>query len=161
MKRIWEFTKFVAEKSAAFIGALTLAFVYWKHLRDFSAERDLKDLVQAALNVAAIGVGFLISSKAILLSISRSKVVREIQKSGHFVTLIGYFLGATWWSAFAAITSASLLWMDLSASNPSRQLPVLVWIFFCGGALGATVRVVHLFGKLVRASATEEAPLNS
>lgn len=146
--------KLLVERSIP-LGAAAAALAGYHYLVAPRGEiRDLKDILQSALNVAAIAIGFIISAKAILISIGNSHVVKVLRAGGQFAVLIQYFLTATWWNASAALASGGLLWLDVSRIGPHKQIALHIWVFCCGAALGSSIRVVWLFGKLMKRAAT-------
>lgn len=147
-----ETIKIWAERYAAWTIALGVAIAFWVWGRTFVPATSFKELAQAALNVAAIAVGFLVSSKAILLSVVNTRLVRALRESGHFCQIIGYFVSAIWWSVMMALSSAGLLLFDLEPSKigVGKQILLTVWVLVLGGTLGANARVIYLFGGLVR-----------
>lgn len=153
---LWETGKAISERVFPFVTASAAAWVYFHYIRRIPLAPKLKDLLPASLNVAAIGIGFLVSAKAILLSVANSRILRNLRTSGAFGLLIAYFIQATWWSASVAVLSAALLWFDMSVVSPKKETVLVCWIVCCGGAFGASARVVWLFGKLVRKIASEQ-----
>jgi hypothetical protein len=152
----FETCKALLERFCPWLAAFGFAYLYWDLLRDELPPRDFGELLQASLNVASIGIGFLISAKAILLSITNSRIIKKLRAEGSFSTLIGYFISATEWSACIAFFSAALLWLDLPNPIPrEKQVFVLLWTFLCGGSVVAALRVIWLFSKLVRKTAAE------
>lgn len=154
--RFLETCKAVIERISPWLAAVGFACLYRNVLQDELPPRDFGALLEASLNVSSIGIGFLISAKAILLSISNSRIIKKLRVEGSFEVLIGYFISATWWSAWIAFYSAALLWLDLPNPVPGeKRLFVLLWTFLCGGSVVAALRVIWLFSKLVRRTAKE------
>lgn len=155
-----EKSKIWIEHNAAWAVAVILAAAYWLWGREFEPATPFKELAQAALNVAAISVGFLVSSKTILLSLTNSRVVKRLRASGHFGVILGYFVSAIWWSIGMAISSAVMLLFDFAPKSlcVEKYAVLAAWVFILGGTLGANARVIYLFGKLVRETAEPIAP---
>src|SRR5262249_11734009 len=74
-------------------GVLTTgAYLVW--LRERPLPAATKDLFNAALNIGGIAIAFLITAKAILISVEDRRAVRAQKTGGTWPTLIGYMLRA-------------------------------------------------------------------
>ncbi len=154
--KFFEWLNSLVERLLPWLSLLGAGALYYWYLRRIVSADLLKELLPAALNAASISVGFLISGKAILLSIANSRIVRTLRQNKSFSRLIGYFISATWWSAAVALLSIALLWVKpVNEMSSSLSCFVGVWISVSGGALGATFRTVHFFSGLVREVSSE------
>ena len=78
----------------AFLLAVVFAYFVWRWGL-FSAPRmavqDLRTLLGLLAQVSATMLGFLLAAMAILASISGARLIRNMQKTGHFVVLLNCF----------------------------------------------------------------------
>jgi hypothetical protein len=144
----------------AVLGAVATAFVVIA-LCKFSnwvdpVMKGITKLAPSALNVSAIAVGFLATSEAILLSLSRSRVVRQLQKEGHYSRLIRFFRQALSASFGFALMSALLTALRLELGGKLRYACVALWAFFGMMALISYLRSSALLSTVLRMSAADE-----
>jgi hypothetical protein len=71
-------------------GGLTFIVVLLYPISAVSYKAFIKDVVPTAVSVAAILAGFQGTIHTILLSIRKSRAVRELQQSGHFTKLVSF-----------------------------------------------------------------------
>lgn len=155
----FEWLKTWFERLMPWIAAALTVVVFRTYLLTDNVGQKLNNLLPAALNVSAIAVGFIVSAKAILLSLANSRVVKRLRERGSYKRLIQFFVSATWWGGAVTLLSAGLLWLDLpNRLPPKKEFLVCVWVFCCGGCLGSSFRAVVLFGKLVTETAGEPPP---
>ncbi|MBO2568627.1 hypothetical protein AYI84_04675 [Shewanella algae] len=99
-------------------------------------------LISSTLTVSGILVGFLATSKAILLSMS-STVITDLRTSGYMLVLVSYIGQAIW---------ANLLFCTLSVIGffvkPMADWYATLWIFVVLVALLTFVRVTHIMLKI-------------
>lgn len=74
--------------------------------------QDLRGLLGLLAQVSATMLGFLLAALAILASISGSRLIRNMQKTGHFVVMLNRFFVNTIAFGFSMVASisASLLY---------------------------------------------------
>jgi hypothetical protein len=111
--------------------------------------RTLHDLLGATISVGAIAVGFLATAKSMLLSISKSRVVRELKNAGHFKRLTGYFMTAIRWSFLLAALSALGLLFDLDGNKQPHPWLFGLWVFTLVAASACCYRVINLFAMIL------------
>lgn len=106
-------------------------------------EARVGDFVNSSLTVSALLLGFLATSKSILISYKSSRVFSQLKQSGHMDLMVRYIMFAIY---------ASLAWLLASfAMYFDRSLLVMAaWGFFAPLSLASFIRVVALQGKLIR-----------
>lgn len=129
---------------------LASAVLYLLFLRTERLPEATKDLFNAAITVAAITVGFLVTAQSILLDRDDGTIAKQLKAIGAWSSLLGYFRSATWLAFLAAGFSAVLLFL-VDPKNPARWHPWIfaVWVFLVALAAGAGHRVIAIFFKLV------------
>lgn len=137
--------KLIAEKLFPYIMAI-LAVVLWKRLGGQLPESE--DILTATLTVSGIFVGFLATSKAILLSMS-SPIIDDLKKSGYINELVSYIAQAIWVNlAFCAVNVLGYF-LDHQGSYFG-----LLWIAFSVAAISCFIRVTHIMLKVFRYAET-------
>lgn len=100
-------------------------------------------ILSSTLTVSGIFVGFMATSKAILMSMS-SPIIAELKSSGYIADLIGYIGSAIWINlVFCGISVLGFFLAEQSFS----WYPVL-WIAASTCALVAFIRVTHIMLKI-------------
>jgi hypothetical protein len=136
------------ERLFPFAGALLAGGACWFLAVPFPDKA--RDLFPATLSAAAIGAGFLTTTKAILLSVDHRWVVQRAKESGAYLNLVNFIIHATWMCLLLASTSA------LMTLVPASPVPVWARPTFClWAALGvwaalAVFRVLHILAFLLR-----------
>lgn len=106
------------------------------------------NLLAATGNTVAVLVGFLAASKAIVLSISGSKVFRTLKSSGYHSFLFSYFYQAIVYGIiFLAI---SIFGFFVTEAGVAPEWYKIAWIFFAFLSFSSFVRVVQILFKLLR-----------
>jgi hypothetical protein len=130
------------EKYIPWLVALPLVIV--SYARPFDVpEARIGDFVNSSLTVSALLLGFLATSKSILISYRGSRVFSQLKKTGHVDMMIGYLMNAI---------ISSLLWLLVSfAMYFDRSRTILsAWCFLASFSLASFIRVVLLQGKLIK-----------
>lgn len=100
-------------------------------------------ILSSTLTVSGIFVGFMATSKAILISMS-SPVITELRSSGYMVDLISYIGSAIWINlVFCGISVLGFFLVE----QPHTWYPVL-WLAASTCALTAFIRVTHIMLKI-------------
>lgn len=110
-----------------------------------------KDLFNAVITVAAIGVGFLVTAQSILIDVGDRFLSRQIKEVRLWKPLLGYFRHATWWG-FASAGSGALLLFFLNPTEPRawHSLVFCCWIVIVVTAAASAYRVISIFFSLIR-----------
>jgi hypothetical protein len=114
---------------------------------------SFKELFSAVISVSSIAVGFLATSKSIMLSLDKRRVIRQLKDIGVYGTLLSYLMTAVNWSFATAIFTALALFVDTSRKVPDWYPNAFaVWIFVTITAALSCYRVIRIFYKILRAS---------
>lgn len=103
-----------------------------------------ESLLSATLTVSGIFVGFLATSKAILISMS-SPIIDEIKRSGYIEELVSYIGQAIWVNLFFCSLSVVGFFVATDAGWYS-----LIWIGTAVCSLLAFIRVTHIMLKVFK-----------
>jgi hypothetical protein len=113
-----------------------------------------RDLMAVVVSVSAISIGFVATAKSILLTIQERTVIKYFKDSDRYRTLVDYFMSAIYWSFLAAGLSTIALMFDLSKANWwACRIASTLWIFFVVGATCSYIRVLTIFGYILRSQA--------
>lgn len=111
---------------------------------------QLSDLLPVVLTVAAIGIGFLSTAKAIIVSIADSEVIAFLKGAGRLVLLIDYFLEAIVALFLLCVITAPIILFDLNSPPFWFVYLAAVWLFLLTASAALTARVVFFFSLALR-----------
>nr|WP_320125957.1 hypothetical protein [uncultured Shewanella sp.] len=132
----------ILEKIFPFILAITAAFVWWSFDCKFPSNSD--SLLSATLTVAGIFVGFLATSKAILLSMS-SPIIEHLKTSNYMNDLVSYIGQAIWFNLLLCTFCVMGFFL-----NNKYDFYGITWIGIAVLALSAFVRVTNIMLKIFK-----------
>lgn len=135
--------KLLFEKLYPYIIAL-IATILWYRLGIRLPSSD--SILSSTLTVSGIFVGFLATSKAILLSMN-SEIISDLKKSGYIRDLVSYISQAVWLNLLFCIVTVFGYFIDISNNYYS-----LIWIAMISSALMAFIRVTDIMLKIFRNS---------
>ena len=112
--------------------------------------QEAKDLFAIILNVSAIAAGFLGTAASILLTMGSTPVIKDLKQSGTLVLLYKYVVSAIWHQFWLVLFSVTLLLLYPKLHGP-RVLTVLVLVWGVSATLASlsSIRIIHLFGKII------------
>lgn len=119
-----------------------IASVLWLHMQGTFPTGD--SLLSATLTVSGIFVGFLATSKAILMSMS-SPIIEELKRSGYIEELVSYIGQAIWINLLFCSINVIGYFVSTQAEWYS-----LIWIFISVCALATFIRVTHIMLKIFK-----------
>lgn len=135
--------KLLFEKLYPYIIAMIATFLWYK--------LDIKlpsgdSILSSTLTVSGIFVGFLATSKAILLSME-SDIIRDLKDSGYINELVSYIAQAIWLNlAFCVLTVVGYF------IDQASQCYSLVWIALVTMSLVSFIRVTDIMLKIFKNS---------
>lgn len=124
------------------------------------------EVLSSTTNLTGIAVGFLGTGYGLLLTLSGSRIVRELKKLNAFTLLVKYFHHAIWMGLATACVSLILAtsWPADDSKDQGKTLlahwPVL-WSFWFGLVTSNayyTVRVIRHFLTVAEAAAIDSDP---
>ncbi len=136
------------ERNAAGLAGLVAAAAY-ASFQGKSLPTGLHDLFNAAVNIAAIGVGFLLTASSILVSADDRKIVQAAKQIGAYRLLVKYMLAATYWCLVTAVVSAVALLFDPQWRLVWYPMAFTGWLFFAVAAAAALLRVLVVFAHVL------------
>lgn len=142
----------ILDKYYPIAGATIVATAYliiFQYCPKFATSRGFRDLFVAAVTINAISVGFLVTAKSTLISISNSRVVKWLKETDSYTTTIHYFSDAVHWSFSSAIFSSILLLIDFQDPLRYTLACIAIWLFLITSALLSMYRVINLLTKIL------------
>lgn len=110
---------------------------------------NFKDLLLSTITICSIVVGFITTSKAILISIDNKPIINKIKSIDKYSLLIDYFMSAIRFNFIVVIYSGILIFWDISKSAYS-VLFFAIWIGLIITTGLACYRVIGLFSKILK-----------
>lgn len=134
-------TGLIAERIYPYVVALAASMVWFASGAFFPAETDI---LASTLSVSGVLVGFLATSKAILLSMN-SPVLRQLRTSGYIHDLVSYIAQAIWVNlAFCALNVVGYF---LASRG---EIFGAIWVFAAVAGGLCFIRVTHILLKVFR-----------
>lgn len=128
--------KFWSRRLAA---SATLAIIaYMLDLFENLAGSDIRAAANAMAQMSVTMLGFILAALAILISIANSRLIRNMQKTGHYNILIRRLFGCI--TLFGILTLASLALIFTSLLHPSYIYPYLALLALSISALYDVIR---------------------
>ncbi|MEW5248652.1 hypothetical protein [Microbulbifer discodermiae] len=131
------------EKAYPYILAIIAGSLWWIINIGFPSDNAI---ISSTLSVSGIFVGFLATSKAILISMN-SPLVCELRKSGYINELVSYIGQAIWFNLIFCTANVVGYFVNRAAEWYS-----IIWISLAVGSLLAFVRVTHIMLKVFKYS---------
>ncbi|MEH6564581.1 MAG: hypothetical protein V7756_04565 [Halopseudomonas sp.] len=119
-----------------------LAAYFWVYLEVTFPAKD--SLLSATLGVSGIFVGFLATSKAILMSMS-SAIIDKLRETGYMKILASYIAEAIWLNLSFGIFNVIGFF-----GNQEQSWFSVLWVPLAVGALFSFVRVTHTMLQIFR-----------
>lgn len=119
-----------------------IAVAFWCRTEALFPTGD--SLLSATLTVSGIFVGFLATSKSILISMS-SPIIDELKRSGYIEELVSYIGQAIWVNLLFCSISVVGYFVDTRSEWYS-----LIWIGVSVCALATFIRVTHIMLKVFK-----------
>jgi hypothetical protein len=112
---------------------------------------SIEELLSAVITISSIGIGFLATSKSILISMQNSKIIKWMKDGGHYKNIINYTMSAIHWCFALTLISALALVFDLKAPATDKIFFLAcAWVFIASAALLCSYRIVRLFSTILR-----------
>jgi len=129
------------ERFGPWVLAIPLGLYSWFSGFDISPDRSAS-FVGGSLTVSALFVGFLATSKSIMMSYKGSRAFAQLKKTGHLSRMVGYLRFAIY---------SSLLWLGLGFAMYFIQSRLIssLWSFLAALSVVSFIRIVNLQSKLI------------
>lgn len=113
-------------------------------------ERILRELLNPAINISAIIVGFLATAKSILVSIQDKSIIRKLKTAKLYETTIDYM--ATGIRASFALALISGLSILIDPKTAAWWLPhvIGIWVGTTVFTMASVYRVIEILTKILR-----------
>ena len=129
--------------------AVVVAFIAYFCI-DLDRIEGFRDLLQTAVNLSAITVGFLATSKSILLMVEKKKVVEALKSDNQWRLLIDYMMCAIYSAFILAFVSAALLLVKFKEPENWHHAATSVWVFFLVLAVMTAFRIIRFFAWILK-----------
>lgn len=101
-------------------------------------------ILSSTMSVAGIFVGFLATSKAILISMS-SPIIERLRSSGYMAVLASYIAQAIWLNLFFCMINVAGYF-----KNQAEMWFPIAWVALAVGALTSFIRVAHVMLQIFK-----------
>lgn len=125
-----------------------LVFISYKlDLLEGLASSDIRAAANAMAQMSVTMLGFILAALAILISVANSRLIRNMQKTGHYRVLVRRLFGCL--TLFGMLAIASLILLFTSVLYPSYTYPYLTLLTLSIAALCDVARkfwmvLIHL-----------------
>lgn len=141
-----------------------LAFLLSAKMEWISTPATIRDIFSGVLNITSIAVGFLASTKAIILSLEDDRrIIRHLREMDRYTTVIEFFMDAIRCCFLTAIVSTLMLLPPAQgvagkpAFAPWFDYCVAVWMVCTITAAASCYRVISIVGILIPADAPRKS----
>lgn len=142
------FRKLFQEKAYPWVGGLA-AFTGGLFMPYWCMKRIAHELLNPAINVAAISVGFIGALIAILIAGPANETVTGLKKSNRYDMLKGYARQAVYLGFTVSIYSALLLLFATKTWAPFARFPIALWVGIVVSTVLAAYRVIDILFALL------------
>lgn len=142
------FKKLKQEKAYPWIGGL-LAFIGGMFMPFWCMRRIAHELLNPAISVAAISVGFIGALVAILAAGTTNKSLTRLKSSDRYNVLKGYARHAVYLGFAISIYSAALLLFATHEWAPYARIPIALWLGITTTTILAAYRVIDILFDLL------------
>jgi hypothetical protein len=119
-------------------------------LFNLSGTDGFRDLLQASVNLGAITVGFLATSKAILFAIGQKETVLALQSGNKWSMLIDYLMHAIYSSFLLAILSGLLLLVPFKCPAAWHHWIACLWVFSLVLSFLTSFRIIRFVSQILK-----------
>lgn len=106
---------------------VTLIAWYFGALHDLS-QNDLRSAAGIVAQIGCTMLGFVLAAVAILTTVANTRLVRNMQRTGHFKVLITRMFGSV--ASFGVATLAGIMFLFLPQAKSVYAYPLIALIFF-------------------------------
>jgi hypothetical protein len=129
--------------------ALAIASLYcWAWSPWHPVTTTFRDVLSAMSRGAGTVFGFLLSASALLVAVKGSWYKQRAKEAGVYRSLIRYLFRAMWLSLALMVVSITGLSYDVLWWN-SHSYMISIWLSIAVAALGATIRALRIFSRLL------------
>lgn len=142
------FKKLKHEKAYPWVAG-AIAFVGGMLLPIWCMRRIAHELLNPAISVAAISVGFIGALVAVLAAGTTNESLTRLKSSNRYIVLKGYARHAVYLGFAISIYSAVLLLFSTHQWAPYARLPIALWIGMATATVLAAYRVIDILFDLL------------
>ncbi|MDO6594680.1 hypothetical protein [Neptuniibacter sp. 1_MG-2023] len=135
--------KLLFEKTYPYLFGIIACVLWWQSKSQFPTSDAI---ISSTLSVSGIFVGFLATSKAILISMN-SPLINDLKDSGYINELVSYIGQAIWLNlAFCTLDVIGYF------SQQSASWYSILWVGLSVASLSAFIRVTHIMLQIFKHS---------
>ena len=108
------------------------------------------DVFRAVVTAAAMGLGFLMTTTSILLSLNERWIIRRSRQEGAYALVVDYLISACRWCLSLAFFSAAALFVDARSFVWWHAYAFAVWLGLAVGTVLAVYRIVYFLTVILR-----------
>ena len=102
------------------------------------------------MNLSAIAIGFLATSKSILFTVGQKEIIVALKQTDKWITLIDYMMSAIYAAFLLALVSGGLLLIKFKEPAPWHQWAVCFWVFCTGFTFASSLRIIRFFARILK-----------
>jgi len=122
---------------------VALPLTTWVYFCPFTIPSDRSgDFINGSLTISALLIGFLATSKSIMMAYKGNRVFNAIKASGHLKKLIGYL-------KFSIYSAMGFLGVTFTMYFGITDLKLCLWTLFGSIAAASFLRMIILQSKLI------------
>lgn len=110
---------------------------------------SIKELLGAVINICAIAVGFLATTKSIMLSLGQNRIIRHLKNVDVYHILIRYIMSAINLSFITALLSAGFLFIDFNQNQELAPDLISIWVVFVIWTVMACYRITRIYFRIL------------
>jgi cobalamin synthase len=115
-------------------------------------------LFSAAINVGAIGAGFLATCQSVLITGTDNRVLNAMRKNEHFKRLLAFIANSIKCSFLLAIVSAIFMVCDFQKADSIHSVLLTVWLLIACMTASSCYRSIGILLNLLETPPSAPAP---
>ena len=137
------------------LSSVLVVLIYFFTPLDALICQGFEKLLEASITVSSIAVGFLATSKSILIALDDKAIVRNLKKIGHYGRLTDFFITGIYTCFILTLLSSVLLLIDFKQINVWKELLIALWLFIASYSTCACYRIIRLFSLILHKGAKQ------
>lgn len=139
-----------AEKFYPLIGAIFASFGTFFFMPGFLIEHIIQNLMNPALTISAIAIGFLATTKTLLATIEDKDIIKKLKDVGYYIILLEYIMAAVKASFITAILSAIGIVVADFENLPWLKYGLALWVGSATYTGLSFYRVIQIISSILK-----------